>query len=139
MAATDSTPQLRVVEEAAGRTPVGVLPGRAPRSVDRATARPGTTARPGASARSGPDRISVILFSLAAVLVVLTLLARQLNAASATVAPRRQIVVRRIYQTTIVEKAPGQGAGTSVSQSVSSSGSGYSPAAAPTTRSSSAP
>lgn len=88
---------------------------------------------------SGPDRVSVILFSLAAVLTVLALLARQLNAASSLPAPQRQIVVHRVYRTTVVEKVPGPGRGTSVSQSVSSSGSAYSPSSAPTTRSSAAP
>jgi hypothetical protein len=81
----------------------------------------------------------VILFSLAAVLIVLTLLTRQLVAEASAPVPRRQILVRKIYRTTIVETIPGARSGTSVSQSVSSSGSAYSAAPAPTTRSSPAP
>jgi hypothetical protein len=81
----------------------------------------------------------VILFSLAAVLVMLTLLTKQLTADASAPVPHRQIIVRKIYRTTIVETVPGPGAGTSVSQSVSSSGESYSAAPMPTTRSSSAP
>lgn len=133
MAATDRRSALRVVEDVAATTPVVALPGRPPRPSDR------PTARPGSRAQSGPDRISVILLSLAAVLVVLALLARQLNASSSPPAPRPQVVVHRIYRTTVVEQVPGRAGGTSVSQSVSSSGSPYSPQTAPTTRSSTAP
>jgi hypothetical protein len=81
----------------------------------------------------------VILFSLAAVLVVLTLLTKQLVATASPPLPHRQIIVRKIYRTTIVETVPGRGSGTSVSQSVSSSGGSYSAAPMPTTRSSSVP
>jgi hypothetical protein len=84
---------------------------------------------------SGPDRLSVILFSLAAVLVVLALLARQLNTGTTGTA-RHAVLMRRIYRTTIVETVPGPGSGTSVSQSVSSSGSGVSGLAVPTSRTS---
>lgn len=86
--------------------------------------------------RSGLDRGSVFLFSLAAFLVVLALLANDLRPSASTAPPQRVIVIRRIYRTTIIEKDPGSARGTSVSQSVSSSGSSNAYAAAPTTRSS---
>ncbi len=88
------------------------------------------------AARSGPDRLSVILFSLAAFLVVLALLATQLRAHPLRSTPRQVVVLRRIYRTTVIETAPGRGSGTSVSQSVSSSGGGYSTSPAASTRSS---
>ena len=83
---------------------------------------------------SGPDRVSVVLVSLAAFLVVLALLAGQLRASPPRVSKQPVIVLRRVYQTTVVETVPGPGSGTSVSQSVSSSGSSSS--ATPTTRAS---
>ncbi len=79
----------------------------------------------------------MILFSLAAFLVVLALLAWQLRASPSAATARPVLVVRRVYQTTVVETIRGSGSGTSVSQSVSSSGSGSLPLAAPTTRTSS--
>ena len=91
-------------------------------------------------ARTGPDRVAVIMFSLAAFFCVLALLAHQLQASTPRATKRpRVIVVRRVYQTTVVTTliGSGSGSGTSVSQSVSSSGSGYVPTpAAPTTRAS---
>ncbi len=86
-------------------------------------------------ARSGADRFSVILFSIAAFLLVLALLAWQLKAPSARPVARPVVVMKRIYTTTVVETVPGRGR-TSMSQSVSSSGSAYAAASAPTTRSS---
>jgi hypothetical protein len=107
------------------------------------TDRPDSVGTQAASARrrrrlaaGGPDRASVILFGLAAFLAVLAFLGWQQRTSPAKVAARPVLVVRRIYQTTVVETIRGSGAGTSVSQSVSSSGSGSLPAAAPTTRSS---
>lgn len=89
---------------------------------------------------AGPDRASVTLFSLAAFLAVLALLGWQLRATPARTAPARPVVVlRRIYETKVIETIPGSGSGASVSQSVSSSGSGSAAVAAPTTRSSAAP
>lgn len=87
-------------------------------------------------AAGGPDRASVILFSLAAFLAILAFLGWQLRTSPAKVAARPVLVVRRIYETTVVETIRGSGAGTSVSQSVSSAGPGSLLAAAPTTRSS---
>lgn len=93
-----------------------------------------------APARRGstlPDRASVVLFSLAAFLAVLALLAWQLRASAPRAASPRILLVRRVYETTVIETIRGSGSGTSVSQSVSSSGSGSVPVAAPTSRSSS--
>lgn len=86
--------------------------------------------------RPGPDRISVMLFGLAAFLVVFALLATQLQAHSALQRARPVLVLRRIHRTTIVETIPGSRLGTSVSQSVSSSGSSQPVSVVPTTRSS---
>ena len=93
--------------------------------------------RPGGKRGSGPDRLTVVLLAIAAFLLVLALLASQLRP-TVTVASRRPVVVlRRIYETKVVETVPGaSGAnGTSVSQSVSGS-TPADAAAAPTTRSS---
>jgi hypothetical protein len=85
-----------------------------------------TTRRPGAA---GPDRLTVVLLTLASVLAVLALLAWQLRAGP-TVHTSPAKVVRRVYQTTIVETVvgPSQRSGSSVTQSVSSSGSSSAPA-----------
>jgi hypothetical protein len=87
---------------------------------------------------SGPDRLTVVLFSLAAFLVVLALLAGQLPAAANHRASSPVLLVRKIYRTTIVETTAGGGGagGTSVTQSVSNSGSSATALATPTTRSS---
>lgn len=85
-----------------------------------------TTRRRGVA---GPDRLMVVLLTLAIFLAVLALLAWQLRS-SATVPMRAAKVVRRVYQTTIVETVvgPSQRNGSSVTQSVSSSGSSSAPA-----------
>lgn len=79
-----------------------------------------------------PDRLTVILGATAAFLVVLALLVSQLH----TVPTRpRVVVVRRVYQTTVVETVLGRrGGGTHVSQSTSSSGGVPASVPAPTTR-----
>jgi len=68
------------------------------------------------------DRLSVMLFSLAAFLTVLALLGSQLSAKQGG-SPHATAVVRKIYETTVVEQVigarPGP-SGTSVSQSASS-------------------
>lgn len=95
-----------------------------------------TSARGARPAPAGADRLSVVLFSIATFLVVLSLLAWQLKPAAARTTARHVVLVKRIYTTTIVETVPGPGA-TSMSQSVSSSGSAYAAtSSAPTTRSS---
>ena len=85
-----------------------------------------TTRRRGVA---GPDRLTVVLLTLASVLAVLALLAWQLRT-SAAGHTRPANVVRRVYQTTIVETVvgPSQRNGSSVTQSVASSGSSSAPA-----------
>jgi hypothetical protein len=93
-------------------------------------------AGPGRRVASGPDRLTVVLMSLAGFLVMLALLASQLRPTAVPV-HHPVVVLRRVYQTTVVETVRGSGGGaggTSVSQSVSSSGSVL--PAAPTTRTS---
>lgn len=70
---------------------------------------------------SGPDRLTVATFALAATLGMLALLAWQFRAATGA-SGRPVVTVRRVYETRVVETVPGSGA-SSVSQSVSSSGS----------------
>jgi hypothetical protein len=92
------------------------------------------TSRPRATA-TGPDRITVLLMTLAGVLAVLAVLAWQFSAA-ATLPPRRVVVVRKIYVTRVVETIHGDGpGGSSVTQSVSTSGTSA-PAAGLTTHTS---
>lgn len=94
--------------------------------------------RPGRRAASGPDRLTVLLLTIAAFLAVLAVLAGQLQATGSGSPARPVVVLRKVYETRVVETVNGAGAGaggTSVTQSVSSSGSA-SPASAPTTRSS---
>lgn len=84
--------------------------------------------------RRGIDRLTVALLALAAFLLVLAFLGTQLGASARTAARPREIVLRRVYRTTVVERifpagAGGPAGGTSVSQSVS--GSAAAPAAAP--------
>jgi hypothetical protein len=80
--------------------------------------------------------LTVALFTVASFLVVLALLSQKLPTTDHT-SPIPVHVLRKIYRTTIVETIVGAGGptGASVSQSVSSSGAGYT-AAAPTTRTS---
>jgi hypothetical protein len=88
---------------------------------------------------SGPDRITVALLALAGFLAVLALLAWQLSSSAAILGARPAIVLRRVYETTVIETIPGAGSGggrSSVTQSVSSSGASYTSGAAPTTRAS---
>jgi len=71
------------------------------------------------------DRLSVMLFSLAAFLTVLALLGSQLTSKPAAGA-HATALVRKVYETTVVEQVigarPGP-SGTSVSQSASASAS----------------
>lgn len=108
-------------------------------TTERADAVAGHARPPGPRRRArpaGPDRATVSLVSLASFLALLALLAWQVRVAPSRTAARPVLVVRRIYQTTVVETIRGSGFGTSVSRSVSSAGSGSVPAGAPTTRSS---
>lgn len=92
-------------------------------------------ADPRATSRRGPDRLTVVLISVAAFLSVLALLGTQLRAAASRPRTPRVVLVRRIYRTTVVETIAG-GGGPAVSESVSSSGSTGSVSAVPTTRTS---
>ena len=80
--------------------------------------------------------MSSALFVVAAFLAVVALLAWQLKSTPA--APTRPVILlRRIYQTRVIETVHGPSRGTpAVTQSVSSSGSAPAPAAPPTTSSS---
>jgi hypothetical protein len=72
------------------------------------------------------DRLTIAMGSLAAFLVVLALLATQLGHASPTHPPARAVLVRRIYETKVVERVPATSAArstNSVTQSVSGTGS----------------
>jgi hypothetical protein len=107
-----------------------------------ATPKPSARTVPSGPARRpaapGPDRVTVVLFSVAAFLVVLALLATQLAGASSRQAARPALLVRKIYRTTVIETvtgATGHG-GTSVSRSVSSSGASGGTMATPATRTS---
>jgi hypothetical protein len=92
--------------------------------------------------RGGPDRVAVALFSLAAFLLILALLGTQLSRApSAKASARRAVLLRRVYETTVVERVLPAGVGgagrSSVTQSVSGSRSGLPlSTAAPVTRTS---
>ncbi len=82
--------------------------------------RPGGRRKP-----SGPDRVTVLLLTVAAFLGVLAFLARELEASESAKVTRRVVVIRRVYETRVVTTVRGQsnaGTGTSVSQSSSSSG-----------------
>lgn len=98
----------------------------------------GSSRRARRSSSSGPDRVVVGLGSVTAFLIVLAVLAGQLRAAPAQAPVHRQLIIRRIYATTIVEDPSGSPAARStVTQSVSTSGSTPGSAATPTTRTSS--
>lgn len=83
---------------------------------------------------SGPDRGTVMILSVAAFLAILAVLAWQMRSAPAR--PARQVVlVRRVYETRVVETVIGRkGGGSSVTQSLSSNLPASSPP--PVTRSS---
>jgi hypothetical protein len=88
--------------------------------------------RPSMRQQRAPDRLTVMLFAIAAFLAVLAVLTAQLRTAPTR---PRVIVVRRVYRTTVVETVLGQrSGGTSVSRSTSSSGSAPATSVAPTTR-----
>jgi hypothetical protein len=90
---------------------------------------------------SGPDRLTVALLAVAGFLIVLALLAWQMSWSAPNAGGRPAIVLRRVYQTTVIETIRGSGSGaggSSVTQSVSSSGSSSTSSAVPTTRTSSA-
>lgn len=94
-----------------------------------------------ARSRRGPDRVTVMLTTLAIFLVVFAVLATRLRAtpaASSAPAPR-VVVLRRIYQTTVVSDGAPHGRAGRATVSVSTSGAASPTAAAPTTRTSAHP
>jgi nitrate reductase gamma subunit len=93
--------------------------------------------RPRRRAGPGPDRVTVLLVTLASFLGVLALLAGQLRS-SGSARPRAVVVIRRVYETRVVETDRGRSSGvggTSISQAVSNASPASVPSA-PTTRSS---
>ncbi len=95
-----------------------------------------TTSPHRATAPVGADGVTVMLLTLAAFLAILALLAWQVR--SAPTPPRHRVMVlRRVYETRVVETVIGAArGGSTVTQSVSSSAPASSVSAAPTTRSS---
>jgi hypothetical protein len=96
--------------------------------------------RPGGRSRaSGPDRVTVLLLTVAAFLGVLSMLARELEASEPKRIAGPVVVTRRVYETRVIETVPARAripaGGTSVSQSTSSSGP-VSAGTAPATRTS---
>jgi hypothetical protein len=89
------------------------------------------------TARStGPDGVTVTMLTLAGFLAILALMAWQIRSSPAR-PPRRMIVVRRVYETHVIETIVGAThGGNSVTQSVSSSAGGTSLPTTPATRSS---
>lgn len=76
--------------------------------------------------RKGPDRVTVTLLSAAAFLLVFSFLTLRLG--SATPPRHKPLLIRRVYETTVIERAPaGAPGGTSVSSSSSSYASGGAP------------
>ena len=95
-----------------------------------------TSPRRGPRAAAGPDRITVMLLTLTVFLVILAVLAWQMRSAPARPV-HRMVVLRRVYETRVVETVVGAaGVAGSVTQSVSSSGSAAGTPAAATTRTS---
>jgi hypothetical protein len=90
-------------------------------------------------ARGGPDRVTVMLVTLAAFLAVFAILAARLRvtAAPAAASSPRVVVLRRVYRTTVIDDGRSAGRGRAATVSVSTSGSA--PTAPPTTRTSSHP
>lgn len=87
-------------------------------------------------ARSGPDRVTVMLATLAVFLTVLSVLAGRLRTAAPVAVPAHHVlVVRRIYQTTIVDDRGSARRASAPSVSVSTSG-GTAMSATPATRTS---
>lgn len=55
---------------------------------------------------AGPDRLTVLLVSLAGFFATLAVLANQMRVSSPVHAARPMVVVRRVYETRVVEKVP---------------------------------
>jgi hypothetical protein len=72
---------------------------------------------------ANPDRVTVLLLSCTAFLLVLALLGSQLGGSAGAPARRGSIVVRRIYRTTVLERVLPAGAGPRDGASVTQSSS----------------
>ena len=94
------------------------------------------TTSPRRPALAGPDRITVMLVTLSAFLAILAVLAWQMRSVPARPA-HRVLVLRRVYETRVIETVVGAaGRRSSLTQSVSSSGAASALPSAPTTRTS---
>lgn len=101
----------------------------------RATVAAATTS-PNRSRAAEPDRVAVAILAVAGFLAVLALLAWQLRAPASPRA-RTMILVRRVYETRVIETVVGAPQhGSSVTQSVSSAAPPYSLAPPAVTRAS---
>jgi hypothetical protein len=95
-----------------------------------------TTTKPARPGAALADRFTVVVLAIAAVLAVLALLAWQMRSTAAA-QTHPIVLLRRVYQTRVIETVVGgPRGGASVSQSVSSSGTGSALPAAPVTSSS---
>jgi hypothetical protein len=94
----------------------------------------------GNRSHAGPDRVTVVLASVTAFLVVLTVLGTQLSATGSGQEADRPVLFRKIYRTTVVERVlpagAGGGGGPSVTQSVSGSSAPFTSTTVPVTRTS---
>jgi hypothetical protein len=74
--------------------------------------------------RGGPDRVTIMLLTLAAFLAVFAILAARLQVtpAPAPAPSPRVVVLRRVYRTTIVDDGRPYGRGRAATVSVSTSG-----------------
>jgi len=71
------------------------------------------------AANRGPDRLTVALLALASLLLVVALLAGGLGRGRSATVPARPTIMRRIYQTTVVERVlPAAGAASSSAPAV---------------------
>jgi hypothetical protein len=83
------------------------------------------------------DRLTIAMVSLAAFLTVLALLTTQLGHADSGRRSARAVLLRRVYETTVVERVPASSSASSSASSVTQSVSGASaPTATPVTRTS---
>jgi len=93
--------------------------------------------------RGGADRVTIMLLTVAGFLAVFAILAEQMRAAApgAPATSPRVVVMRRVYQTTVVDDTMPAGRGGRATVSVSTSGASSvgAGAPAPTTRTSSHP
>lgn len=82
------------------------------------------------------DRLTIAMVSLAAFLIVLALLATQLSHAGPSRPSARAVLLRRIYETTVVERVPASSSARNTSSVTQSSSGAVTATQAPTTRTS---